>query len=108
MEVNMNEKKTLTTDAGIPVGDNQNSLTAGPRGPLNDDYSQAGNLFRLLPPDEQQRLFRNIAASMQGVPPVIIDRQLEHFRKADPAYGEGVAKALGLSRGKGNKPQAAD
>src|SRR5919109_2667025 len=30
----MNEKKTLTTDAGIPVGDNQNSLTAGPRGPL--------------------------------------------------------------------------
>src|SRR5690348_5176136 len=25
---------TLTTAAGIPVGDNQNSLTAGPRGPL--------------------------------------------------------------------------
>ncbi|MBL8000296.1 MAG: catalase, partial [Candidatus Kapabacteria bacterium] len=24
----------LTTSAGIPVGDNQNSLTAGPRGPL--------------------------------------------------------------------------
>src|SRR5919108_6488935 len=34
MEVNMSEKKTLTTAAGIPVGDNQNSLTAGPRGPL--------------------------------------------------------------------------
>src|SRR6266403_164814 len=30
----MNEKNTLTTDAGIPVGDNQNALTAGPRGPL--------------------------------------------------------------------------
>src|SRR5205807_6495250 len=28
-----NEKK-LTTTAGIPVGDNQNSLTAGPRGPV--------------------------------------------------------------------------
>jgi catalase len=25
---------TPTTTAGIPVGDNQNSLTAGPRGPL--------------------------------------------------------------------------
>jgi catalase len=25
---------TLTTVAGIPVGDNQNSLTAGRRGPL--------------------------------------------------------------------------
>jgi catalase len=34
MEVNMKEKNTLTTAAGIPVGDNQNSLTAGPRGPL--------------------------------------------------------------------------
>ena len=28
------DKKQLTTSAGIPVGDNQNSLTAGPRGPL--------------------------------------------------------------------------
>ena len=74
----------------------------------NDEYTQAGNLFRLLPADEQQRLFRNIAASMQGVPRVVIDRQLEHFRKADPAYGEGVAKALGPSRGKGHKAQAAD
>jgi catalase len=33
MEVNMQEKNTLTTAAGIPVGDNQNTLTAGPRGP---------------------------------------------------------------------------
>ena len=28
------KKKQLTTSAGIPVGDNQNSLTAGSRGPL--------------------------------------------------------------------------
>src|SRR5258708_32196324 len=28
------EKKQLTTTAGRPVGDNQNSLTAGPRGPV--------------------------------------------------------------------------
>ena len=28
------KKRQLTTSAGIPVGDNQNSLTAGPRGPL--------------------------------------------------------------------------
>jgi catalase len=34
MEVNMKEKNTLTTAAGIPVGNNQNSLTAGRRGPL--------------------------------------------------------------------------
>ena len=30
----MSEKKTITTNAGRPVGDNQNSLTAGPRGPV--------------------------------------------------------------------------
>ena len=28
------KKKILTTSAGIPIGDNQNSITAGPRGPL--------------------------------------------------------------------------
>ena len=27
-------RKTMTTDAGRPVGDNQNSLTAGSRGPI--------------------------------------------------------------------------
>ena len=30
----MEKKRQLTTSAGIPVGDNQNALTAGPRGPL--------------------------------------------------------------------------
>jgi len=30
----MASKKKLTTAHGNPVGDNQNSLTAGPRGPL--------------------------------------------------------------------------
>ncbi|MCY4408927.1 MAG: catalase, partial [Caldilineaceae bacterium] len=30
----MAERKKLTTAHGAPIGDNQNSLTAGPRGPL--------------------------------------------------------------------------
>ena len=30
----MLDKKRLTTAAGAPVGDNQNVLTAGPRGPM--------------------------------------------------------------------------
>ncbi|WP_414527059.1 catalase [Nodularia chucula] len=62
-----------------------------------DDYTQAGELFRLLSPDQQQRLFNNIAASLKNVPKFIIERQLGHFAKADPAYGKGVAEALGLS-----------
>ena len=35
----MSESKKLTTTAGAPVADNQNALTAGPRGPvLMQDY----------------------------------------------------------------------
>ena len=30
----MTDKKTLTTTAGAPIADNQNSMTAGPLGPL--------------------------------------------------------------------------
>ncbi|WOO41707.1 catalase [Rubellicoccus peritrichatus] len=62
----------------------------------NDDYTQAGSLFRLMPADEQARLFSNIASAMEGVPMMIVHRQLEHFYKADPAYALGVSEALGL------------
>ena len=62
----------------------------------NDDYTQPGNLFRLMKPDQQEQLFKNIAAAMAGVPEDIIRRQLMHFQKADPRYAEGVAKALGM------------
>ncbi len=60
----------------------------------NDDYTQPGNLFRLFSPQQKERLFKNIAESMRGVPAFIIERQLGHFDKADPAYGEGVRQAL--------------
>ena len=61
----------------------------------NDDYTQAGNLFRLLTGEQQQRLMDNIARAMQGVPEEIVLRQIDHFRKADPAYGAGVAERMG-------------
>ena len=60
----------------------------------NDDYTQAGNLFRLMDAGQKHRLFRNIAEAMAGVPEEIIDRQLGHFEKADPDYRAGVLKAL--------------
>ena len=62
----------------------------------NDDYTQAGNLFRLLSQAEKDRLMDAIAGAMQGVPEAIQRRQIGHFAKADPAYGAGVAKRLGL------------
>ena len=60
-----------------------------------DYYTQPGNLFRLMKPDAQQRLCGNIAASLGNVEKRIQDLQINHFYKADPKYGEGVAKALG-------------
>ncbi len=54
----------------------------------NDDYTQAGNLFRLMPADEQQRLVASIVGAMRNVPESIQRRQVEHYRRADPAYGE--------------------
>ena len=60
----------------------------------NDDYSQAGALFRLFNDDQKQRLFQNIAAAMGGVPLEIVERQLGHFEKVDPAYAAGVRQAL--------------
>lgn len=62
----------------------------------NDDYTQAGNLFRLLSPAQRDRLMDAIAGAMQGVPDFIQQRQIGHFAKADPAYGAGVARRLGL------------
>ena len=61
----------------------------------NDDDSQAGDLFRLMSPVEQARLIGNIVASMRTVPRDIQVRQIKHFFKADPKYGEGVAEGLG-------------
>jgi catalase len=63
----------------------------------NDDYKQPGDLFRLMNAEQQGRLCQNIAEAMGGVPENIVQRQLAHFYKADPAYGDGVAKALGVT-----------
>ncbi|HEY6334436.1 MAG TPA: catalase [Alphaproteobacteria bacterium] len=69
----------------------------------NDDYGQAGALFRLMSKAQQKQLFDNIAAAMQGVPEEIQLRQIGHFAKADQAYGRGVVERLGL----GTKGKAA-
>lgn len=62
----------------------------------NDDYTQAGDLYRLMKPEERARLVANIVAAMKEVAREIQLRQIGHFYKADPAYGEGVARGLGI------------
>jgi len=62
----------------------------------SDYYSQPGALFRLMPADAKKRLISNIVGSLGQTPKRIQELQIQHFYRADPAYGEGVAKGLGL------------
>jgi catalase len=59
-----------------------------------DYYSQPAALFRLFNAAQRERFFGNIARHINGVPQEILARQLEHFRRIDPAYAEGVIAAL--------------
>ncbi len=60
----------------------------------DDYYSQPGALFRMMGPEQQEALFENTARAMGDAPKEIKLRHIGHCMKADPAYGEGVAKAL--------------
>ncbi len=74
----------------------------------NDDYSQPRALFRLFSTDQKKRLFSNIADAMGGVPQFIIERQLGHFDKVDPEYGDGVRAALAAAGRSVEEPVAGD
>jgi len=60
-----------------------------------DDFTQAGNLYRLLSPAEKDDLTSNIAGALSSVPREIQDRQIGHFTQADAQYGAEVARKLG-------------
>lgn len=63
----------------------------------DDNYfEQPGKLFRLMNDNQKQQLFNNTAEDMAPVEDFIKERHIIHCYKADPAYGEGVAKALGM------------
>ncbi len=62
----------------------------------DDYYSQPGNLFRLMSAAQQQALFENTARAMGDAPEEIKRRHIAHCTQADPAYGAGVSKAMGL------------
>ncbi len=63
-----------------------------------DYYSQPGKLFRLMTPEQQAILFANTARSIGPATREIQLRHIGNCLKADPAYGKGVAEALGIPR----------
>jgi len=62
----------------------------------NCDYEQAGNLYRLMTPDQKSRLVSNIVGHLGNARKDIQERQVVHFYKADSDYGLRIAKGLGL------------
>jgi len=65
----------------------------------DDYYSQPGALFRLMTADKKELLFANTARAIGGAPREIQIRHIGNCLKADPAYGKGVADALGIPLG---------
>jgi catalase len=62
----------------------------------DDHWEQPGNLFRGMTPAQKQLLFENTARAMGDAKLHIKQRHVANCMRADPAYGLGVAKALGI------------
>jgi catalase len=62
----------------------------------NEDYRQAGDLYRLMNADQKSQLISNLVGALMRVPRFIQERQLAHFYKAEPDYGSRVALGLGI------------
>lgn len=62
----------------------------------DDNFTQVKMLFDLMSKEQQQVLFENTARAMGDAPDMIKQRHIDNCTKADPAYGAGVAKALGM------------
>ncbi|GEN32328.1 catalase [Cerasibacillus quisquiliarum] len=63
----------------------------------DDNYfEQPGRLFNLMSDEQKQVLFENTARDMKDVEKHIKLRHIYHCYQADPAYGEGIAKALDI------------
>ena len=61
----------------------------------DNDFVQAGNLYRLMKEEEKQRLVANIADGLSKVSkPEVIQRSISYFANADKDYGARLAKAV--------------
>ncbi|SAM07576.1 hypothetical protein [Absidia glauca] len=60
----------------------------------DDDFAQAGNLYRMLSDEEKTDLINNIAGHIKNAKKEIRDRQIAHFKRAHPEYGQRVQDAV--------------
>jgi len=62
----------------------------------HDDYTQAGNLYRMFDDAERDRVATRIAGVLGQAREAVQMRQLCHFFRADEDYGRRVAQKLGV------------
>ncbi|RFA24498.1 catalase [Alkalilimnicola ehrlichii] len=62
----------------------------------NDDYTQAGDLYRLMTAEEKDRLVNQLVNHLSDVPVEIQQRQLPHFQRTDPELARRIAAGLKL------------
>lgn len=66
-----------------------------PQHTKDDDFFQAGELYRLMSEDEKKRLIANIAGGLSQVSRNdVIEKNLAHFHAADTEYGKRVEEAV--------------
>ena len=63
----------------------------------NDDFTQAGDLYRLLNSEQRERLTSVIANTMKGLPEAVTIPNIKNFLKCHREYGEKIAIKLGVS-----------
>ncbi len=73
-----------------------------------DYFSQPRALFNLMNDTQKQALFDNTAAAMGDAEDFIKYRHIRNCFMCDPAYGEGVAKALGMTVADAQAARATD
>ncbi|GGV75526.1 catalase [Streptomyces thermoviolaceus subsp. apingens] len=66
----------------------------------DNDFVQAGNLYRLMSEEEKERLIGNLAGSISQVSrEEIIERAINNFRQADADFGKRLEAAVQALRG---------
>ncbi|MEX5443168.1 catalase [Acinetobacter schindleri] len=74
----------------------------------SDYFSQPRALFNLMNPEQKQALFDNTARAMGDAYDFIKYRHIRNCFMCDPAYGEGVAQALGITVADAQAARATD
>ena len=81
-------------DLGMALA-GQTGPQAHPRHAENDDFVQAGALYRVMKEDEQERLVKTLSGSLAQVSREdVIERSIGHFEKADGDLGRRLREAV--------------